>query len=85
MSSVMAADACPSILWTAFTWAPDEIAREAAVCRRSWGVSSGKVGSIARARCTLSGDESRTQRQNRERAAQDAQFVRLGINRDGTH
>src|SRR4029453_5792119 len=41
VSSVIAAEACPSIRWTAFTFAPAEIARDAAVCRRSCGVSRG--------------------------------------------
>ena len=35
MSSVIVADACPSIRWTAFTLAPALTASEAAVCRRS--------------------------------------------------
>jgi NHL repeat len=38
MSRVMAADACPSIRCTAFTFAPADTARLAAVCRRSCGV-----------------------------------------------
>ncbi|TKJ31222.1 hypothetical protein A6V29_18550 [Blastococcus sp. CCUG 61487] len=36
----MAAEACPSILWTLLTVAPLATAREAAVCRRSCGVTS---------------------------------------------
>jgi hypothetical protein len=42
VSRVIAADLCPSILWTAFTFAPDEIASDAAVCLRSWIVTRGK-------------------------------------------
>src|SRR4051794_1238555 len=37
----MAAEACPSIRWTALTLAPALIASEAAVCRSSCGVSPG--------------------------------------------
>lgn len=35
----MVALACPSIVWTTFTSAPDAIASDAAVCRRPCGVS----------------------------------------------
>jgi len=35
----MAAEACPSIRWTTFTEAPEAMARDAAVCRNSCGVS----------------------------------------------
>ena len=41
VSSVVAAEACPSIRWVAFMFAPAEIARDAAVCLRSCGVSRG--------------------------------------------
>jgi hypothetical protein len=37
-SRVIAAEACPSIRCTAFTFAPAATARLAAVCRSSWGV-----------------------------------------------
>ena len=37
----MAADLCPSIRSTALAFAPDEIANDAAVWRRSWGVTRG--------------------------------------------
>jgi len=41
-SRVIAAEAWPSIRWTALTLAPGLIARLAAVCRRSWGVMSSR-------------------------------------------
>ncbi len=47
MSSVIAADAWPSIRCTAFTFAPELIASDAAVWRRSCGVSRGIDGSTS--------------------------------------
>ena len=44
MSNVIAAEACPSIFWTALTLAPALTARLAAVCRRSCGVVRGFLG-----------------------------------------
>ncbi len=41
VSSVMAAFLCPSMRWIALTLAPELIAMEAAVYRRSWQVSVG--------------------------------------------
>jgi hypothetical protein len=51
-SSVIDALACPSIRWTAFTLAPAEIAKLAAVCRRSCGVMVGKLLSAFRQAAT---------------------------------
>lgn len=39
-SSVIAADAWPNIRWTAFTLAPEAIAKDAAACLKSCGVNS---------------------------------------------
>lgn len=41
----MVALACPSIVWTTFTSAPDAIASDAAVCRKPCGVNT--VGPVA--------------------------------------
>ena len=46
------ADAWPSILCTAFTFARAQIASDAAVCRRSCTVTFGKVGSLEMQRST---------------------------------
>lgn len=43
----MAADLWPSIRWTALAFAPEEIANDAAVWRRSWGVTRGMPGRVA--------------------------------------
>ena len=51
-SKVSAALVCPSIRWMTFTFAPAETASEAAVCRRSWGVTRGKCSSLAWQRLT---------------------------------
>ena len=49
----MAADLWSSMRWTALAFAPDEIARDAAVWRRSWGVTHGIP---ARRTCRRCGD-----------------------------
>lgn len=49
MSKVMAAELCPSIRCTALTLAPADTANDAAVCRRSCGVTRGAPASLKRA------------------------------------
>ena len=51
-----------SIICTALTFAPELAARDAAVCRRSWGVIVGKVGS---AFCALLTAGAKTRGRNR--------------------
>jgi hypothetical protein len=46
MSSVIAALACPSIFWTALTFAPADTARLSAVWRRSCGVVRGTPDAV---------------------------------------
>src|SRR6476620_4985441 len=48
----MAADLCPSMVWTDLGLAPVLMAREAAVCRKSCGVITGNVGSDSIHRAT---------------------------------
>jgi hypothetical protein len=48
MSNVIAADAWPSIFWTALTFAPADTARLAAVWRKSCGVVRGTLEDLVR-------------------------------------